>query len=143
MAASADPRQLSPKFTWPVLGGIVLFAFFSTLSTLSPEVLDGLGVYKGPLFSFLTLIGMGGLAYYKGDPLRQNYAAQVEAAQKSAETEIQAAAQGVVAEAEDGDGVIVGDYEEFKARHSADPQLYDGEVVGLPDTTPATPEVGK
>lgn len=57
----------------------MIFAAGLTLSTIEPAVFDGLGAYKGPVYTFATLLGMGVTAYLKGDPLRQNYAAQVEA----------------------------------------------------------------
>lgn len=81
MAASADPKQLSPKVTAAALAGVLVFALGEALSLVTVEQFGWAGGWAGALHTFVTVGAMAFAAYWKGDPLRQNYAEQVRARQ--------------------------------------------------------------
>jgi hypothetical protein len=114
MAASADPQQLSPKFTWPLIVGVLVFAGGEALSLVTVEAFNFAGAeWAGVLHKFVTVVAMAAVAYYKLDPLRQNYAQQVEAhyADQDAKLE-QASVSEQTAVAAEG-------------KHRAEPVVYD------------------
>ena len=85
MAATASPQQLSPKFTVPLIVGVLVFAGGEALSLVTVEAFNFAGeAWAGVLHKFVTVAAMGATAYYKMDPLRQNYAKQIEAEEEDA-----------------------------------------------------------
>ncbi|MDN4611965.1 hypothetical protein [Arthrobacter burdickii] len=127
MAASADPRQLSPKFTWPLIIGFVVFAAAGALSLVTVEHFDWAGQWAGILHAFVTLIAMAVTAYYKMDPLRQNFAEQVRAQQAVQDAKLEQASAAEQA------AVAAGPTQQDpEGKHRAQPVLYDppSDLVG-------------
>lgn len=86
MAASADPKQTSPKVKASAymgllvsLLGFVVAGVVTWTGTVTADQLPGLGVWAVPLISLVTTGGNVLAAWWKTDPLRQNYAAQFAA----------------------------------------------------------------
>jgi hypothetical protein len=120
MAASADPKQLSPKFTWPLIVGFLTFAGAGALSLVTVEHFGWAGQWAGVLHAFVTLTAMAVTAYYKMDPLRQNFAQQVEAHYADEDAKLErasAAEQKAIAAGATGD--------EPEGKHRAQPVVYD------------------
>jgi hypothetical protein len=120
MAASADPKQLSPKFTWSLIIGFLTFAGAGALSIVTIEQFGFAGQWAGTLHAFVTLVAMAVTAYYKMDPLRQNFAQQVEAHYADQDAKLEAASvadQAAVAAEQSTD--------EPEAKHRAQPVMYD------------------
>lgn len=113
MAASADPQQLSPKFTWPLIVGFAVFAGGEALSLVTVEAFNFAGeAWAGVLHKFVTVAAMCVTAYYKMDPLRQNFASQVEA-ERNREASEDPAVNTLVEQGE------------YEGKHVATPIVYD------------------
>lgn len=121
MAASADPQQLSPKFTWPLIAGILVFAVGEGLSLVTVEAFAFAGhEWASVLHKIVTVAAMALVAYYKLDPLRQNFAQQVEAHYADQDAKLEqasAAEQAAIATEPTG--------QDAEARHRAEPLTYD------------------
>lgn len=78
MAASVNPAQLSPKVKWAAIWGVAatvgLVALSAFLEAITPEHLEPLGIWAGPVGAIVTAIAMLVAAYRATDPLRQNNA---------------------------------------------------------------------
>lgn len=86
MAATADPKQTSPKVKASAymgllisLLGLVVAGVVTWTGTVTADQLPGLGVWAVPVISIITTGGNVLAAWWKSDPLRQNYAAQFAA----------------------------------------------------------------
>ena len=79
MAASADPKQISPKVLAALFGTVGLTVLAIFLSLVTPDMLVALGPAAVP--GSVALAGGGAvlLAYLRGDPLRQDSALTLEA----------------------------------------------------------------
>lgn len=123
MAATADPRQHSPKVKAIPIVGALLFAFCSGLAAITPEMLSALGPWAVPVGVVVTTFAAWGLAYWRTDPLRVDYFQQ-KAAHDAAEAEQAAVPQNEEAETTemDQDGYV--------GKHVADPTVYDSPAEG-------------
>lgn len=81
MAASADPKQISPKVLGALLSTVGLTVLAIFLSLVTPELFAGLGPAAAPLAAAIAGGGAVLTAYLRVDPLRQDAALTV-AAQK-------------------------------------------------------------
>lgn len=95
MAASADPKQLSPKVKasayttlWLSLLGVVVAAVTTWVGGVTPEQAPFLGVWFVPVVTAVTGVLNTLSGYLKSDPLRDNYAAQALAAEKSKQEQV-------------------------------------------------------
>lgn len=86
MAANADPKQTSPKVKASAymgllvsLLGFVIAGAVTWTGTVTSDQLPGLGVWAVPVVSLITTGGNVLAAWWKSDPLRQNYVAQFAA----------------------------------------------------------------
>lgn len=82
MAASADPKQISPKVLAALFGTVGLTVLAIFLSLVTPEMLTAVGPAAVPLATGLAGGGAVLLAYLRGDPLRQDSALTLEAQQQ-------------------------------------------------------------
>ncbi|WP_458116957.1 hypothetical protein [Arthrobacter sp. D2-10] len=118
MAATADPRQLSPKVKAIPIVGALLFALCSGLAAITPDMLSALGPWAVPVGVVATTFAAWGLAYWRADPLRVDYFQQ-KAAHDAAEAE-----QAAVAANESAETTLT-DEDDYKGKHVADPIEYD------------------
>ena len=62
---------ISPKVFWPVVVGLALTFLGTFLAAVTPDMLNGLGVYAVPMSMALTAVAQGITAYLKKDQLRE------------------------------------------------------------------------
>lgn len=83
MSASTDPRQLSPKVIGVAIAGFIITTLGAGMAAITPQALEGLGVWAFPVASFVATAGGAALAWWRADPLRLNYGAQVAAFERA------------------------------------------------------------
>lgn len=86
MAASADPKQISPKVMGALAVTILLTVLATFLSLVTPEMFAALGPAAVPLAAGLAGGGAVLTAYLRMDPLRQDSALTLEAQRQLDET---------------------------------------------------------
>lgn len=86
MAASTNPNQLSPKVKASAYMGLVVSLVGALVATIvtfvsgvTPDQLPGLGIWAVPVITLATTGANALAAWWKADPLRQNYLTQVAA----------------------------------------------------------------
>ena len=77
MAASADPKQISPKVLAAGLVGLLVTIIQGGVAALEPSAYEGLGVWAPIVSSGVTVGATLLAAWWKSDPLRVNTAAQL------------------------------------------------------------------
>lgn len=79
MSATDSTKQLSPKVKWAGLVGAFITALSAAGAALTPELFEGLGAWGFVVYIFVTALFISVAAWWKADPLRENYTAQVNA----------------------------------------------------------------
>lgn len=82
MAASADPKQISPKVLGALLSTVGLTVLAIFLSLVTPELFSSLGPAAAPLAAAIAGGGAVLTAYLRVDPLRQDAALTLVAQQE-------------------------------------------------------------
>lgn len=80
MAATqqTNPANVSPKVkasAWTTLGITLLAA---ALAGITPQMLEGLGVWAGPVFALIAALGAAAAGYLKSDPARNDLTRAVD-----------------------------------------------------------------
>ena len=89
MAASTDPKQLSPKVVGAAVAGFIITTLGAAMAAISPEALEALGPWAAPVAMLIVTAGSSIVAWWRTDPLRLNYGAQKAAAEGTAEASYQ------------------------------------------------------
>lgn len=89
MAASADPKQTSPKVLASALAGLgitllgaIVVAVVEVSGSVTADQLPGIGLWAVPLVSLIHTAGQSLAAWWKTDPLRLDAVATEEAMAK-------------------------------------------------------------
>lgn len=96
MAASADPKQLSPKVIGAAIAGFVLTAIGGAMAAVTPDALEALGPWAAPVAMVIVTAGSSLVAWWRTDPLRQNYLANKQAVEADFQNKVDARFQNNV-----------------------------------------------
>lgn len=102
MAASADPKQISPKVLGALATTILLTVLATFLSLVTPDMLTALGPFAAPLAVGIAGGGAVLTAYLRMDPLRQDAALTLEAQRQEQETGVVSSPFGYTSHADVG-----------------------------------------
>lgn len=125
MAATSDPRQLSPKVLSGAKWGGALFVLVAVgafiLEGVTPELLHFLGPWAPLISGAIVLAGTLVRAYWVADPLRKNYWQQKQA-DEALQRQQAVAVNSALAQS---DAVEASDTDDYQGKHVANPIVYN------------------